>query len=243
MLRGISAYVRRHHIALLALFFALGGTAFAAGNALLPKNSVGTAQLKNGAVVKTKIAKKTLAQLKGNKGAQGAPGAAGPQGPAGPQGIQGPVGPSASYQNHVAANLAISTSSATPTTLNTLVLPGPGTYLVMASASVFDGAAAPTNCDISAVITRNGAQVGDHAELGTSLPAAGQYIVGTLSMQRLLTVSGASQTIAVTAYRNHGSGTCTAFNRTLTGTLVGSGVGTLSTSKVAASDASSGTGK
>src|SRR6476659_6141845 len=78
MLRGIAAYVRRHHIALLALFFALGGTAFAAGNALLPKNSVGTAQLKNGAVVKTKIAKKTLAQLKGNKGAQGAPGPAGP---------------------------------------------------------------------------------------------------------------------------------------------------------------------
>src|SRR6478735_7935394 len=78
MLRGIAAYVRRHHIALLALFFALGGTAFAAGNALLPKNSVGTAQLKNGAVVKTKIAKKTLAQLKGNKGAQGIQGPAGP---------------------------------------------------------------------------------------------------------------------------------------------------------------------
>jgi hypothetical protein len=92
MLRRITAYVGRHHIALLALFFALGGTAFAAGNALLPKNSVGTAQLKKGAVTKQKIAGKTLAQLKGNKGAQGAPGAAGPQGPAGPQGVQGPQG-------------------------------------------------------------------------------------------------------------------------------------------------------
>ena len=110
MLRGIAAYVRRHHIALLALFFALGGTAFAAGNALLPTNSVGpaqikagavgTAEIKAGAVTKGKIAKRTLAQLRGNKGAKGAPGAAGPQGPAGPQGakgdqgIQGPRGPS-----------------------------------------------------------------------------------------------------------------------------------------------------
>src|SRR3954451_24762655 len=92
MLRKITAYVGRHHIALLALFFALGGTAFAAGNALLPKNSVGTAQLKAGAVTKGKIAKKTLKKLRGNKGAQGAPGAAGPQGPAGPQGVPGPKG-------------------------------------------------------------------------------------------------------------------------------------------------------
>jgi len=90
MLRGIAAYVRRHHIALLALFFALGGTAFAAGNALVPKNSVGTAQLKNGAVVKAKISKKTLAQLKGNRGLRGP---AGPQGTAGAQGVQGVQGP------------------------------------------------------------------------------------------------------------------------------------------------------
>src|SRR4051794_24277548 len=93
MLRGFAAYVRRHHIALLALFFALGGTAFAAGNALLPANSVGTAQIKAGAVTKGKIASKTLKQLKGIKGAQGAPGAAGPAGPQGTQGIQGVAGP------------------------------------------------------------------------------------------------------------------------------------------------------
>src|SRR4051812_34988702 len=106
MLRGIAAYVRRHHIALLALFFALGGSAMAAST-MLPKNSVGTAQIKKGAVTKQKIAGKTLAQLKGNKGAQGAPGAAGPQGPAGPQGAQGPAGapnPNANTLNGYAAN-------------------------------------------------------------------------------------------------------------------------------------------
>src|SRR3954454_2620337 len=101
MLRRITAYVGRHHIALLALFFALGGTAFAAGNALLPKNSVGTAQLKKGAVTKQKIAGKTLKQLKGNKGAQGAPGAAGPQGPQGPPGAPNP---NADTLNGYAAN-------------------------------------------------------------------------------------------------------------------------------------------
>ena len=77
MLGGIAAYVRRHHVALLALFVALGGTAVAAGN-VLPRNSVGTPQLQNGAVTKPKIAKRTLTSLRGLRGEKG------PQGPAGP---------------------------------------------------------------------------------------------------------------------------------------------------------------
>jgi hypothetical protein len=231
MLRGIAAYLRRHHIALFALFFALGGSAVAAST-MLPRNSVGTAQIKAGAVTKGKIAKKTLKQLKGNRGLKGARGAAGPlgpQGPQGPQGVQGAVGPSAAYQNYLNGNLAVSTTPATPTTINTLVLPGPGTYLVTASASLFDGATAPSTCTISATIARNGTTVGDHAELGTAHPTAAEYVETNLSTQRLLAVSGASQTITVLAYRNHGAGTCTVFNRELSATLVGSGVGTLST--------------
>ena len=50
MLIGIASYIKRHHVALLALFFALGGTAFAAGNTLLPGNSVGTKQVINGSL-------------------------------------------------------------------------------------------------------------------------------------------------------------------------------------------------
>jgi Collagen triple helix repeat (20 copies) len=92
MLRGIAAYVRRHHIAMLALFFALGGTAVAASNSLLPKNSVGTKQVINGSLAKADLSGKAVKALKGNKGARGIPGAAGPQGPAGPQGAQGPQG-------------------------------------------------------------------------------------------------------------------------------------------------------
>jgi len=91
-------FLRRNTIALLALFIALSGTTYAAST-LLPRNSVGTAQLKNGAVTKKKINKKTIKALKGNRGprgltgAQGAPGATGAKGATGAQGVQGPQGP------------------------------------------------------------------------------------------------------------------------------------------------------
>jgi hypothetical protein len=80
-------------VSLIALFVALGGTTYAATS--LPKNSVGTAQLKNGAVTTTKISKKTIAALKGSRGPagpQGATGATGPQGQPGAQGVKGDTG-------------------------------------------------------------------------------------------------------------------------------------------------------
>jgi hypothetical protein len=97
MLRGITGYVRRHHIALLALFVALGGTSVAASNALLPRNSVGTAQLKKGAVTKKKINKKTVRALRGNRGPRGEQGAQGAQGLQGAQGAQGVPGTARAY--------------------------------------------------------------------------------------------------------------------------------------------------
>ncbi len=74
-------------ISLIALFVALGGTTYAATS--LPRNSVGTAQIKSGAVTKTKIAKGTLAGLHGLRGATGPEGPAGPKGEQGSQGVQG----------------------------------------------------------------------------------------------------------------------------------------------------------
>ena len=93
MLSRLGTYLRQHHLALIALFLALGGTSMAATKILVPRNSVGTPQLKKGAVTKDKIAKSTLARLKGNRGAAGAPGPAGPAGPRGARGIQGLPGP------------------------------------------------------------------------------------------------------------------------------------------------------
>jgi hypothetical protein len=84
---------------LVALFVALGGTTYAATS--LPRNSVGTVQLKDRAVTKTKISKTAIAALRGSRGLQG------PQGPTGATGPQGPSG-SAGVANVYVSTLAIS---------------------------------------------------------------------------------------------------------------------------------------
>jgi hypothetical protein len=88
------AYLRQHHIGLLALFIALSGTAYAA---TLPRNSVGTAQLKKNAVTSVKVKDhsllrkdfKTSELLRGPAGPRGLTGATGPQGPQGVAGRNG----------------------------------------------------------------------------------------------------------------------------------------------------------
>ena len=52
MVHGLTTHLRRHAVAYLALFIALSGTAYAAG---LPRNSVGTAQLKDRSVTALKL--------------------------------------------------------------------------------------------------------------------------------------------------------------------------------------------
>jgi len=98
-------------VACIALIVALGGTGYAALK--LPRGSVGTVQLRNGAVISVKIkdgsiklkdlAATTQAQLKasggpagaqGPKGDPGARGPSGPIGPRGPTGAKGATGPS-----------------------------------------------------------------------------------------------------------------------------------------------------
>jgi hypothetical protein len=69
-------------VALIALFVALGGGAYAAFK--LPKNSVGTKQIKRHAVTPPKLSKKTIKQLAGKQGPPGLPGAAGEPGAPGP---------------------------------------------------------------------------------------------------------------------------------------------------------------
>jgi hypothetical protein len=53
MFRRFFTYLARQHLALLALFIALGGVSYAAVK--LPANSVGTSQLKNNAVLGSKV--------------------------------------------------------------------------------------------------------------------------------------------------------------------------------------------
>jgi hypothetical protein len=84
----------------LALFIALGGTSYAA--ITLPRNSVGTNQLRTGAIRSVDVKDRSLEArdlslkarsfLKSQRGAQGARGPEGPQGERGPQGIPGTGG-------------------------------------------------------------------------------------------------------------------------------------------------------
>jgi hypothetical protein len=90
MRTGIWRYVRHHHIALLALFVALGGTSYAALR--LPANSVGTKQIANRAVTLHKIASAAQRALRGQAGAQGAAGLAGLAGAPGKDGSPGTNG-------------------------------------------------------------------------------------------------------------------------------------------------------
>jgi hypothetical protein len=101
-------------VAMFALFVALGGASVAATNAVLPKNSVGTAQIKDNSVTRAKIAHQTITSMlikpgslmasnfaagqipagpKGDKGDTGATGATGAQGAKGDTGATGPQGP------------------------------------------------------------------------------------------------------------------------------------------------------
>src|SRR4051794_4023564 len=102
-----SRFTSAHAIAMLALMVALGGTGYAAFK--LPKNSVGSKQIKTGAVGSSEVKNRSLkagdfkkGQIpKGPKGAQGPqgiqglqglPGNAGQNGTAGPTGPTGPEG-------------------------------------------------------------------------------------------------------------------------------------------------------
>jgi len=90
----LRAYLRRHHVALLALFVALGGTSYAAIR--LPANSVTSTTVKDRSLLAKDFRRGQLpAGARGDDGDRGPAGPAGAQGPAGapgPQGSQGAQG-------------------------------------------------------------------------------------------------------------------------------------------------------
>jgi hypothetical protein len=92
MVGSVLSYLKRHHLGVIALFFALGGTSFAAVDSLAPANTVGTRQVINGSLGTIDMSATARRALKGNKGPKGPKGATGATGQAGPQGAQGPQG-------------------------------------------------------------------------------------------------------------------------------------------------------
>jgi hypothetical protein len=91
---GLHQHLRRNLVAYLALFIALTSTGYAASSKLLPKNSVGSAQVINGSLLKKDFKAGQLPRgARGPAGPAGARGAAGPAGPAGAAGAPGQTGP------------------------------------------------------------------------------------------------------------------------------------------------------
>src|SRR3970040_1802581 len=96
-------------VACLALLVSLGGTSIAGSSQLVPRNSVGTAQLRDGAVTNAKVRSNAITSAKvqnrsllrgdfapgqlpaGPTGSHGPAGTAGPAGPAGPSGVIGAI--------------------------------------------------------------------------------------------------------------------------------------------------------
>jgi hypothetical protein len=119
MLARAGAYVRQHHLGLLALFVALGGTAYA--GATLPRDSVDTRQLRDGAVTSVKVKDRSLVESdfkegelpRGKRGAKGERGERGPRGKRGAKGERGRRGRRGAEGAAGATNVTVRTAPLT----------------------------------------------------------------------------------------------------------------------------------
>lgn len=121
-------------VACAALAVALGGTSYATV-LQVPKNSVGTAQLRTNAVVSAKVRNGSLLRtdFKAGQIPAGPAGAAGPAGPAGPAGAAGPPGPSDAYARAINGPITLPVPF---TTIANLPIPQAGRYVVWAKTGV-----------------------------------------------------------------------------------------------------------
>ena len=146
---GLAHHLRGNVVGYLALFVALSGTSYAASTTLLPKNSVGSAQVINRSLQKGDLSKKAVAALRGARGArgpQGIQGIQGPQGVQGPKGDKGDTGPSNGFEKFLCAPAADPSCADQPVTIDqstktaapfflTMNLP-PGSFIVTAQVTV-----------------------------------------------------------------------------------------------------------
>jgi hypothetical protein len=150
----MKGFITRHRpsptmaVALLALSLGLGGISYAA--ITLPKNSVGTKQLKKKAVTVKKIAANAVTSPKVKDGSlRGVDFAAGqlPAGPKGDQGAAGPPGPSDAFVSRTSTIQAFSATG--PTQFASLSLPA-GSYVFTAKllADNDNGSATRVDCTL-----------------------------------------------------------------------------------------------
>ena len=117
-------------VACLALLFALAGTGVAASQAL-PRNSVGTLQVKNRSLLAIDFKRGQIP-----RGPAGPAGPQGPQGPAGAQGPAGPAGPAGTANIRWAAVRADGGIAASSGGITLAAKPGAGQYLINIGTAV-----------------------------------------------------------------------------------------------------------
>jgi hypothetical protein len=186
MLRTLRANLSYANVmSTIAVFVVLGGGAYAATK--LPKNSVGTKQIKNGAVTKAKLAKGVLTAgpkgdpgVKGDKGDQGLPGANGTNGKDGTNGTNGTNGQDgqdgqrgpSSLQTAGAGDVADLDNTTTGSTLGSFITAG-GVYQVSAKTTLTNTAG--TVATVDCLLSKSGPVTLDSATV--KIPANGAMTV------------------------------------------------------------------
>jgi hypothetical protein len=127
-------------VACIALFAAIGGSAYAAKGLItgkqIAKNTITAKNIKKGTIKKKNLNKKTIKSLKGQKGPQG------PQGPQGVAGADGVVEP-----EYLAEDTFENVAADTEETILTQNVPS-GQYVVNAKTNVFAQGAGIGNCSL-----------------------------------------------------------------------------------------------
>jgi hypothetical protein len=139
-------------IASIALLVSLTGTSVAAVSQLVPRNSVGTVQLKKNAVTSAKVKNRSLLRADFRPGQV----PAGPQGPAGPAGAAGAAGPAGpAGTGATLAFRTVTSPNATTTASATFAdLPGASTSIEIpsgATATLFLSFSAESLCTGGAI--------------------------------------------------------------------------------------------
>jgi Collagen triple helix repeat (20 copies) len=176
----IAKHLRSNLIAYVALFAALGGSAYAAGKitaSQIAPSAVKSKHVKDGALVAADFAAGSLPR--GERGPAGPQGQAGPQGEAGPTGQTGPAGPAgpAGAQGERGPSNAYVVSDDSFSSANSIDLDVPaGSYIVDAKVSVGKGQGGEelrTSCSVGG--TDPAAQGGDvsYVSLDTGTAANG----------------------------------------------------------------------
>jgi hypothetical protein len=136
-------------VSLIALAVALGGTGYAVTQ--LPRNSVGTKQIKKNAVTGAKVKAGSLeasdfkpGQLpRGERGPQGATGERGAQGTAGERGPQGDIGPTFAFSDSQLLGTPVQITSGTTVISYAVAIPRAGLLTGNVTGFVFPSGGSP----------------------------------------------------------------------------------------------------